>query len=227
MQDENALALLLGAPVPSDATAGGVTGLDGVRPMPDLPAGLPSELLAARPDIRAAEQRLISANANIRAARANFFPRIALTTSIGTVSTEFSGLFDQGSKAWSFTPVLSLPLFDGGRNVANLDSAKAGLEIAAAQYDKSIQTAFREVADALASRATLGEQVRAQRAQTKAESIRLQLSVLRYRNGVASALDLLDAQRALFSSQQAAVATRLLQLQSQVALYQALGGGWR
>jgi outer membrane protein, multidrug efflux system len=227
MQDENALALLLGAPVPSGATAGGTSGLDGVPPMPDLPAGLPSELLAARPDIRAAEQRLISANANIGAARANFFPRISLTSSIGTVSTEFSGLFDQGSKAWSFAPALSLPLIDGGRNMANLDSSKAGLKIAAAQYDKSIQTAFREVADALASRATLGEQVRAQRAQTKAESMRLQLSTLRYRNGVASALDLLDAQRALFSSQQAAVAVRLLQLQSQVALYQALGGGWR
>jgi multidrug efflux system outer membrane protein len=225
-QDENALALLLGAPVPAEATAGGAKGLGGIQPMPDVPAGLPSDLLAERPDIRAAEQQLIAANANIGAARANFFPRVSLTTSIGTASSEFSGLFDSGSKAWSFAPTVTLPIFDAGRNIAGLDSAKAGREIAVAQYEKSIQTAFREVADALAGRATLGEQVRAQRAQAEAEAVRFKLSDLRYRNGIASALDLLDAQRALFTAQQSAITTRLLQLQNQVTLYKTLGGGW-
>ncbi|QGW84410.1 efflux transporter outer membrane subunit [Variovorax paradoxus] len=225
-QDENALALLLGAPVPAEATAGGAKGLDGIKPMPDVPAGLPSDLLAERPDIRSAEQQLIAANANIGAARAAFFPRVSLTSSIGTVSTEFSGLFDSGSKAWAFAPQVTLPIFDAGRNIAGLDSAKAGREIAVAQYEKSIQTAFREVADALAGRATLGEQVRAQRAQADAEAVRFKLSDMRYRNGIASALDLLDAQRSLYTAQQSAVTTRLLQLQNQVNLYKTLGGGW-
>lgn len=226
LQDENALALLLGAPVPPEATAGGAKGLDGIKPMPDVPAGLPSDLLAERPDIRAAEQQLIAANANIGAARANFFPRVSLTSGIGTASTEFSGLFDRGSKAWSFAPTVTLPIFDAGRNFATLNSAKAGREIAVAQYEKSVQTAFREVADALAGRATLGEQVRAQRAQADAEAVRFKLSDLRYRNGIASALDLLDAQRSLFTAQQSAVNVRLLQLQNQVTLYKTLGGGW-
>jgi multidrug efflux system outer membrane protein len=226
MQDENALALLLGAPVPAEATEGGARGLDAIAPMPDLPAGLPSDLLGERPDIRAAEQQLIAANANIGAARAAFFPRVTLTSSIGTASSEFSGLFDKGSKAWSFAPQITLPIFDAGRNQAGLDSARAGREIAVAQYEKSIQTAFREVADALAGRATLGEQLRALRAQSNAEEVRFKLSDLRYRNGIASALDLLDSQRSLYSVQQAAVQTRLLQLQNQVALYKTLGGGW-
>ncbi|MDQ0573714.1 multidrug efflux system outer membrane protein [Variovorax paradoxus] len=225
-QDENALALLLGAPVPVQATAGGAKGLDGIKPMPDVPAGLPSDLLAERPDIRSAEQQLIAANANIGAARANFFPRVSLTTSLGTASSEFSGLFDRGSRAWSFAPTVTLPIFDAGRNRATLDSANAGREIAVAQYEKSIQTAFREVADALAGRATLGEQVRAQRAQAEAEAVRFRLSDMRYRNGIASALDLLDAQRSLYTAQQSAVTTRLLQLQNQVTLYKTLGGGW-
>ena len=226
MQDENALALLLGAPLPPEAMAGGdANKLDGVKPMPDVPAGLPSDLLAERPDIRAAEQQLIGANANIGAARAAFFPRISLTSSIGTASSEFSNLFERGTKAWSFAPQLTLPIFDAGRNQANLDSSRAAREIAVAQYEKSIQTAFREVADALAGRATLGEQLRAQRAQAQAEAVRLRLSDLRFRNGIASALDLLDAQRSLFSAQQAAVQARLAQLQNQVALYKVLGGG--
>ncbi|WP_431511200.1 efflux transporter outer membrane subunit [Variovorax sp. DAIF25] len=224
-QDENALALLLGAPVPASAFAG-AKGLGGIRPIPDVPAGLPSDLLAERPDIRAAEQQLIGANVNIGAARANFFPRVSLTTSIGTASSEFSNLFDRGTKAWSFAPTVTLPLFDAGRNIAGLDSAKAGREIAVAQYEKSIQTAFREVADALAGRATFGEQARAQRAQADAEAVRFKLSDLRYRNGVASALDLLDAQRSLFTAQQSAVTTQLQLLQNQVTLYKTLGGGW-
>jgi multidrug efflux system outer membrane protein len=226
MQDENALALLLGAPVPPEATEGGASGLDAVAPMAQLPAGLPSDLLGERPDIRAAEQQLIAANANIGAARAAFFPRVTLTTSIGTASSEFSNLFERGTKAWAFAPQLTVPIFDAGRNRAGLDSAKAGREIAVAQYEKSIQTAFREVADALAGRATLGEQLRALRAQSEAEAVRFRLSDLRYRNGIASALDLLDSQRSLYGAQQAAVQIQLAQLQNQVVLYKTLGGGW-
>jgi multidrug efflux system outer membrane protein len=225
-QDENALALLLGAPVPADALSGGALRLDAATPMRDLPAGLPSDLLAERPDIRAAEQQLIAANASIGAARANFFPRVSLTSSIGTASSEFSNLFDKGTKAWSFAPSITLPIFNAGANQATLDSARAGQQIAVAQYEKSIQTAFREVADALAGRATLGEQVRALRAQSDAEAVRFKLSDLRYRNGIASSLDLLDSQRSLFAAQQSAVQARLLQLQNQVLLYKALGGGW-
>ncbi len=226
MQDENALALLLGTPVPPEATEGDAGGLAQLAPMPELPAGLPADLLDQRPDIRAAERQLMATNANIGAARAAFFPRIALTTSVGTASSELSGLFKSGSGAWSFAPQLTLPVFDAGRNRAALASARTGRDIALAQYEKSIQTAFREVADALAGRATLGEQLRAQRAQTEAEAVRFRLSDLRYRNGIASALDLLDAQRSLFTAQQATVQTQLLQLQNQVTLYKTLGGGW-
>ena len=225
-QDENALALLLGAPVPASALAGVDGGLAAVRPMPDVPAGLPSDLLAERPDIRAAEQQLIAANANIGAARAAFFPRVALTTSIGTQSREFSDLFTSGTKAWAFAPSITLPIFDAGRNQANLDAARASREIAVAQYEKSIQSAFREVADALAGRETLTEQARALRATAEAESVRFRLSDLRYRNGVASSLDLLDAQRSLFAAQQSAVQAQLLELQNRVTLYRTLGGGW-
>lgn len=226
MQDENALALLLGAPVPAEALAG-AKGLDGASPIPDVPAGLPSDLLTERPDIRAAEQQLIAANASIGAARAAFFPRVSLTTSIGTASQEFSNLFDRGTKAWAFSPSITLPIFDAGRNQANLDSARAGREIAVAQYEKSIQSAFREVADALAGRATLGEQSRALRATADAEGVRYKLADLRYRNGIASSLDLLDSQRSLFSAQLSAVQVRLQALQNQVTLYKALGGGWK
>ena len=222
-QDVNLLTLLVGQPIPENLPAGATLATTN---LPDLPAGMPSDLLAVRPDIRAAEQQLIAANANIGAARAAFFPRVTLTSSIGTASSEFSGLFESGTKAWVFSPQLTLPIFDAGRNQAGLDSARAGREIAVAQYEKSIQTAFREVADALAGRATLGEQLRALRAQSNAEEVRFRLSDLRYRNGIASALDLLDSQRSLYGVQQAAVQTQLLQLQNQVALYKTLGGGW-
>jgi len=225
-QDENALALLLGAPVPPESLTGSAGALDQITPMPDVPAGLPSDLLTERPDIRAAEQQLLSANADIGAARAAFFPRITLTGAIGTASPELSGLFDSGTKAWSFAPQVTLPIFDAGRNQANLDVAKTQRDIAVAQYEQSIQSAFREVSDALAGRATLGEQLRALRAQATAEQVRFNLSALRYRNGISSALDLQDAQRSLFTAQLAAVQTRLLQLQNQVVLYKSLGGGW-
>ena len=241
--DENALALLLGQPLPAPAPSSvSITydgsdkftpryersglGMAGFTPMPELPVGLPSDLLARRPDLRQAEQLLLAANANIGAARAAFFPRISLTSSIGSTSTELSGLFGSGSQAWSFAPQLTLPIFDGGRNQANLDASKVQRSIAVALYDKAVQTAFREVADALAGRDTLGEQLRATRAQADAAGVSFKLNELRYRNGIASALDLLDAQRSLFAAQQLAVQVRLLQLQNQVTLYKSLGGGW-
>ena len=224
--DENALALLLGQALPDDVRASLAGGrLADAPTMAALPAGLPSDLLTRRPDIRQAEQQLMGANANIGAARAAFFPRIALTTQAGTASGELSGLFTSGSWGFSIAPSLLLPIFDAGRNQANLDSAQAGRGIAIAQYEKAIQTAFREVSDALAGQATLGEQAQAQQLQAEAESARLQLADLRYRNGVSSYLDLLDAQRSLFAAQQAVVQVRLAQLQNQVSLYKALGGG--
>lgn len=227
MLDENAMVLLIGQPLPDDVRASlGASRLVKTAPMQALPAGLPSDLLLHRPDIVAAEQQLIGANANIGAARAAFFPRISLTAQVGTVSSELSGLFQSGSWAFSLAPQAVLPIFDAGRNEANLKAAQVGRDIAVAQYEKSIQTAFREVADALAGRATLQNQLDAQTAQTQSDTRRFELSDLRYRNGVASYLDLLDAQRSLFASEQALVLTRLQQLQNQVALYKVLGGGW-
>ncbi len=227
--DENALSLLLGQPLSAELAVVLPTG-QGLadRPvMADVPSGLPSDLLALRPDIRQAEQQLLAANANIGAARAAFFPRISLTASAGSASSNLSGLFDSGTYGWTLAPQFFLPLFDAGRNQAGLEVSKATRDIAVAQYEKAIQTAFREVADALAGRATLGVQLKAQQAQTTAEAARFKLSDLRYQNGIASQLDLLDAQRALFAAQQAVVQTRLLQLQNQVTLYKTLGGGWK
>ncbi|MDR1968342.1 MAG: efflux transporter outer membrane subunit [Burkholderiaceae bacterium] len=244
-QDINLLALLVGQPVPDalidplpvvastvpvDLAQPPVADITPPAELPaftDVPAGLPSDLLLRRPDIRAAEQQLIAANANIGAARANFFPRITLTGSLGRVSADLDGLFGSGgSRAWSFGPSITLPLFDAGRNQATLEAAQAGRDIAVAQYDKAVQTAFREVADALAGRATLGEQLTALQAQASAERDRLRLADLRYRNGIASFLDLLDAQRSLFAVEQALAQARLAERSNQVQLYKALGGGW-
>ncbi len=225
--DENALTLLVGQPITADLALPANAGLGSMPLMLDVPAGLPSDLLSRRPDIRQAEQQLLAANANIGAARAAFFPRISLTASAGSASSRLSGLFESGSYGWTLAPQLLLPIFDAGRNSAGLASANAGRDIAVAQYEKSIQSAFREVADALAGRATLGEQLRAQQAQANAEAVRFKLADLRYQNGVSSYLDQLDAQRALFAAQQALVQTRLAQLQSQVTLYKTLGGGWK
>ena len=226
--DENALTLLIGQALTPDLAVvlpAGKTLADAPI-MTDVPVGLPSDLLVRRPDIRQAEQQLVAANANIGAARAAFFPRISLTTSVGSASSSLSGLFKSGSWGLAIAPQLLLPIFDAGRNQAGLGVANAGRDIAVAQYEKAIQTAFREVADALAGQATLGEQLRAQQAQATAEAVRFKLADLRYKNGIASSLDALDAQRSLFSVQQALVQTRLAQLQSQVTLYKTLGGGW-
>ncbi len=223
--DENALQLLVGQALPADLPA--PLALDQQQIPGDLPAGLPSDLLVRRPDVRASEQQLLAANANIGAARAAFFPHITLTGNLGSASGQLSGLFKSGSFAFTGTAQLLEPIFDAGRNRANLDVARVNRDIAIAQYEKAIQSAFREVADALAGRATLGEQLRAQAAQTNALAITYRLADLRYRAGAASYLDTLDAQRSLFAAQQALVQTQALQLQNLVTLYRALGGGWR
>ena len=221
--DLNTLGLLLGEPAAPDI--GGNTAMASLA-LPDLPAGLPSQVLVERPDVRQAEQQLVAANANIGAARAAFFPRITLTAGIGTASSELSGLFRGGSWGLTAAPQLLLPIFDAGRNQAGLRAAGVSREIAVAQYERAIQSAFREVSDALAGRATLADQLRAQNNVADAEAVRLRLSTLRYDNGVASYLELLDAQRSLFAARQAAIQTRLQLLQNQVLLYRALGGGW-
>jgi multidrug efflux system outer membrane protein len=169
----------------------------------------------------------MAANANIGAARAAFFPRISLTAQAGTPAANCPACSRTAPGASRWRRRLLLPIFDAGAQPGQPGSAQAARGVAVAQYEKAIQVAFREVADALAGRATLGEQLRAQQAQADAEAARFNLSDLRYRNGVASYLDLLDAQRALFTARQAVVQTRLAQLQNQVALYKTLGGGWK
>jgi multidrug efflux system outer membrane protein len=223
--DENALQLLIGQALPADLPP--PLPLDAQQIPADLPAGLPSDLLVRRPDVRAAEQQLIGAQANIGAARAAFFPRISLTANLGTASNELDGLFKSGTFAFTGTAQLLQPIFDYGRNRANLEVAQVNRDIAVAQYERSIQTAFREVSDALAGRATLGEQLRAQAAQVNALAVTFRLADLRYRAGAASFLDILDAQRSLFTAQQALVQTQALRLQNLVTLYRVLGGGWR
>jgi NodT family efflux transporter outer membrane factor (OMF) lipoprotein len=221
--DFNILRLLLGEAPPADAAANAALA---TLILPDLPAGLPSDVLVRRPDVRQAEQQLVAANANIGAARAAFFPRITLTAGLGTASNELSGLFQGGSWGLTVAPQLLQPIFDAGRNRAGLRSANVSRDIAVAQYEKAIQSAFREVSDALAGRATLADQLAAQTNVAQAEAVRLRLSTLRYEGGVSSFLELLDAQRSLFAARQAQIQTRLQLLQNQVLLYRALGGGW-
>lgn len=221
-QDRNALVLLVGAPV-DDAKLGG--DLDAVRLVEELPVGLPSEVLLRRPDIAQAEHSLKAANANIGAARAAFFPSISLTGSLGYASSNLSSLFGGGSGAWSFGPSISLPIFDAGRNQAQLDSAKASRDISVAQYEKAIQTAFREVSDALAAKGTLTDQMNAQQALVDATQTSFRLSQARYDRGISSYLDVLDSQRSLYSAQQDMVSVRVTRLSNLVTLYKVLGGG--
>ena len=219
--DQNALELLVGGPLPANLPA--APAWDDMA-LPDVPAGLPSDVLLNRPDVRQAEQQLIAANADIGAARAAFFPAITLTGSYGTASGSLSHLFEH--QAWSFIPQVTLPVFDAGRTRNNLRVSEAQRDIATAQYEKAVQSAFRDVADALAGRATLVDQLAAQQAEADAEAARFKLSSLLFTNGVASSLDQLDAQRSLFASQQALVQARLALLQNRIAVYRALGGGW-
>ncbi|MFZ4288230.1 efflux transporter outer membrane subunit [Variovorax sp. HJSM1_2] len=225
-QDRNALSLLVGQPLGALGELSANASLGNTQLVNTLPPGLPSDVLLSRPDIRQAEQVMLANNANIGAARAAFFPNISLTVGAGTASSHFNDLFSGGTWGFTVAPQLMLPIFDAGRNQANLDSANAGRAIAQAQYEKAIQTAFREVADALAGQATFNEQLRALRAQVAADEATYKLSDLRYKGGVASYLDLQVALRTLFTSQLAAVQTQQSQLLNQVELYKALGGGW-
>ena len=222
----SALVLLVGAE-PKELPPGGTLRDQGavVAMGADLAAELPSDVLLRRPDVIAAEQALLAANANIGAARAAFLPKMTLTGAVGSASPALSGLFKAGTGSWAFTPLLSLPLFDGGRNSANVDVAEARKVIAVAQYEKAIQTAFKEVADLLNARRTLAEQLQAQERLQAAQDERFRLTEARYKAGVASHLELLDAQRDSFSAQQSTVQVRRQLLTAAAQLYKALGGG--
>jgi len=223
-QDRNALELLVGAPLDA-AWLPDTLDLDAVG-LPEVPSGLPSELLLRRPDIASAEASLRAANANIGAARAAFFPSISLTAGIGSTSSDLDGLFESGTKTWIFAPQINLPIFSGGANRANLAAAEASRDIAVAQYEQAIQSAFRDVADALALQASVGEQLAAGRAATEASAATLTLSQARFKVGVDNYLAVLDAQRTLYSAQQTLIATQQIQQSNRVALFRALAGRW-
>lgn len=223
-QDRNALVLLAGGPIDASLLPQAeVTDVASVRP---LPAGVPGDVLLRRPDVMAAEHVLLSANANIGAARAAFFPSISLTGNIGSASSELSGLFDSGTRVWSFIPKLTLPIFQGGKLRANLGMATADRDIALAQYEKAIQSGFREAADALALNESLDAQLSSQQALVAAAEQAQQLSQARYDAGLDSFLTLLDARRTAYTARQSLVSTQLAQQSNQVALYKVLGGGW-
>lgn len=223
-QAENAMVLLLGQPTPADLPQG--TPLDAQNMLADIPAGLPSDLLGRRPDVLQAEAVLRAENATIGAARAAFFPQITLTGALGSGSPMLSGLLGSGSSAWSFVPSLLLPIFNAGANQANLDIAEVQKDIGVAQYEKTIQTAFREVSDGLAARGTYDKQLAAATRYRDAERSRLQLAQMRYDTGVDDYLGVLTAQTDLYTSEQALVSAKLDRLTNLVDLYRSLGGGW-
>ena len=220
-QDENALNLLAGSPVPADLSP---ELLSVVKPLPEVSPGISSEVLLRRPDILQAENLLKAANANIGAARAAFFPRISLTSAIGSASGDLTGLFKSGSFVWSYAPQIVLPIFDA-RTWSALKVTKVEREIAVAQYEKAIQGGFREVADALAQKGTLGDQMEAQQSLVAATTKTYRLSTLRYEKGIDIYLNVLDAQRSLYAAQQGLISIRLVKLANQVRLYAVLGGG--
>ncbi|MFG6464069.1 efflux transporter outer membrane subunit [Roseateles sp. DXS20W] len=223
-QDRNALTLLVGQPLAPEQLP--VAGTDAaVTQTAELAAGLPSDVLLARPDVQQAERTLQAANANIGAARAAFFPRISLTASAGSASNALDGLFRSGSGLWTFMPQVSLPIFDAGRNRANLTIAQVDRDIAVAQYEKAIQAAFRDVADALAQRATIVQQVASQQRLVAQTQDTLRLAEARFAKGVDDRLATLDAQRSLYGAEQGLINARLAQQVNRVTLYKALGGG--
>ncbi len=224
-QDITALGLLVGTKVTPDMLP--AQALSDLPAWPELPVGLPSAVLLKRPDILQAEHELKASNANIGAARANFFPRITLTAGIGTASNELSGLFDGGTGTWTFLPQISLPIFEGGRNLANLRVSETDKKIAVANYEKAIQSAFREVSDALISRISLAGQLEAQKSLVFATSETYRLSTERYNQGVDSYLTVLDSQRSMYNSQLNLVTTRVAREQNLIMLYKVLGGGWK
>ena len=222
--DENALVLLLGQALPADLPAGLTLASQQVV-AGDLPAGLPSDLLTRRPDVRAAEQQLLAANANIGAARAQFFPSLTLTADGGLASVALSALFTGPAAVFTLAPALALPLFRGGANQANLDLSKVQKELLIASYELAIQTAFREVADALATRSTITDQLTAQSSLVNAATKGLELARARYEGGVEPFLSTLVSERALYAAKSSLVATQVQALGSRVTLYRVLGGG--
>ena len=224
-QDVNALTLLVGTQIPQQLLQN--ASLNNNWNFPATPAGLPSDLLTRRPDIIAAEHTLKAANANIGAARAAFFPSITLTGSAGTESGSLTRLFDGGTGAWSFGPSINIPIFDGGVNSANLDIANTRKKIEIANYEKAIQTAFKEVSDGLAGQATYGNQLKSVQQANDANQRNFDLSQQRFKGGVDSYLSVLVAQRSLYAAQQTLISTKLAQLNSDITLFKALGGGWK
>ncbi|HEX4843467.1 MAG TPA: AdeC/AdeK/OprM family multidrug efflux complex outer membrane factor [Limnobacter sp.] len=223
-QDRNALELLVGTNLPKSLLPG--SALESNTALVELQAGLPSKVLQQRPDVQSAERLLQAANARIGAARAAFFPSISLTAETGTASSALSGLFESGSRTWSFVPRMNLPIFDAGRNSANLRVANTDQQIALAQYEKTVQTAFREVADALAARGTLDAELQAQTDLVEASAESYRLSQARFRQGIDSFLNVLDSQRSLYAAQQDLIGVRLARSSNLVTLYKTLGGGW-
>jgi multidrug efflux system outer membrane protein len=224
-QAGNALLLLVGTNLPADLPSS--QPLDTQKLLTDLPAGLPSDLLQRRPDILAAEHQLKAANANIGAARAAFFPTIKITADAGVSSQQLSQLFATGSSTWLFNPQISVPIFEAGKNKANLDVANLNKKIEIADYEKAIQTAFREVSDALIAKKFLDEQLSGQEKLVAAEQSRYDLSDVRYRNGADNYLTVLSAQQDLYAAQQNLVSLQFSRLSNLVSLYEALGGGWQ
>lgn len=224
-QDANALRLLLGAELPAHLADNASLNKD--WRFPDLPAGLPSDLLTRRPDIIAAEHTLKAANANIGAARAAFFPSISLTAYGGSASSSLGHLLEGGTANWSFVPTISVPIFDAGKNLANLDIARVEKRIEIANYEKAIQSAFREVSDALTGETTYRDELAARTQDTAANQRYFDLAQMRYQQGVDSYLNVLVAQRSLYQAQQTQITTQLSSLSQQVSLYKVLGGGWK
>jgi len=224
-QAENALVLLVGQSLPADLPAARAFGDTNV--LAAVTPGLPSELVQRRADILQAEHTLKAANANIGAARAAFFPRITFTSSIGTTSSQLSDLFGAGTGVWSFSPQITVPIFTGGQNRADLDSAKISTRVEVANYEKAIQTAFREVADALVATGSYEQQVGAQAKLAETQQQRFDLASLRYREGEDSYLNVLSAQQDLYNAQQSLLQVQYNRLASQIGLYKALGGGWK
>ena len=225
-QDMNALTLLVGGPVAGELLPGGEL-LDGAPVLQDVPAGVSSQVLLRRPDLVADEHMLRAYDANIGAARAAFFPSITLTAGVGTGSDEMSRLFLGRNGTWNFVPQINLPIFRGGALTSALASAKADREIGVAQYEKDIQTAFKEVADALAQRGTLGEQLQALQANESAAALSFKLYGARYNTGISSYMDLLVSQRSLYGAQQNLITAKLNRQTNLVTLYKVLGGGVR
>ena len=224
-QAENYLVLLIGHPMPANLPPS--RAFNSTNLLAEIPAGLPSELLQQRPDILAAEHTLKAANANIGAARAAFVPTIAMTASVGSTSAEFEKLFGGGTGVWSFSPQVTLPIFTGGQNLASLDAAKVSRRIEVQNYRKAIETAFREVADALVASRSYTEQIGEESLLVTAQQRRFELANLRYRQGEDTYLNVLLSQQDLYNARQDLLLARFRQLNSQISLYKALGGGWK